>query len=218
MKKYHIADVLSTIEVICACAIFALTFTGAPPDIVIWIFALGELCDAFDGICARKWHYPNDGKKRWWREHASELDILSDLLIGAAILLYLTTRINLALGLVIIFSAFIIGFAVQILVKWKSTEKLLDSWSPKIANFLCKSTWFCWLTTWFDFHRKVSLVLILIRRYLYVAAIGVIIVQLIFATSWPAFCQRLAIYALVGIACLLAAVKLDRLRQDKTPL
>ncbi len=218
MKKYHLADVLSLIEVVCAIVIVAATFLGLKPDIVIWIFALGELCDAFDGICARKWHYPNDGKKRWWREHASELDILSDLFIGLAILLYLTVHVNLALGLVILIVALLVGFAVQILVKWKSTEKLLDRYWPGAANFLCKSAWFCWLTTWFDFHRKTSLVLILIRRYLYVAAIGVIVVSMIFATSWPTLFQCIAFYGLVVIACALAAIKLDRLSQDKTPL
>ena len=64
------------------------------PDIVIWLFVIGELCDAFDGICARRWHYPDDGKKRWWRENASVLDQVTDIFLITATATYLGVRLG----------------------------------------------------------------------------------------------------------------------------
>lgn len=67
MRKYHLADALTALEIIMAATITGMIIFGGSANVVIWLFAVGELCDAFDGICARRWPYPDDGKFRWWR-------------------------------------------------------------------------------------------------------------------------------------------------------
>ena len=53
LKQYHIADILTLCEVICTCILGVLLFIGAKPQTALIVFGIGELCDAFDGICAR---------------------------------------------------------------------------------------------------------------------------------------------------------------------
>lgn len=103
-RLYILADVLTAIRGILAFAIWLIAglvilFDSAAsvwnsPDIVIWLFVIGELCDAFDGICARRWHYPDDGKKRWWRENASILDQVTDIFLITATATYLGVRLG----------------------------------------------------------------------------------------------------------------------------
>lgn len=103
-RLYTLADVLTAIRGILAFAIWLIAglvilFDSAAsvwnsPDIVIWLFVIGELCDAFDGICARRWHYPDDGKKRWWRENASVLDQVTDIFLITATATYLGVRLG----------------------------------------------------------------------------------------------------------------------------
>lgn len=103
-RLYILADVLTAIRGILAFAIWLIAglvilFDSAAsvwnsPDIVIWLFVIGELCDAFDGICARHWHYPDDGKKRWWRENASILDQVTDIFLITATAAYLGVRLG----------------------------------------------------------------------------------------------------------------------------
>lgn len=103
-RLYILADVLTAIRGVLAFAIWLIAglvvlFDSAAsvwnsPDIVIWLFVIGELCDAFDGICARRWHYPDDGKKRWWRENASVLDQVTDIFLITATATYLGVRLG----------------------------------------------------------------------------------------------------------------------------
>ncbi len=91
MKKYFLADILTGTEVIISVIIAIMIFFSSEvtQDVIIWLFVVGELCDAFDGICARRWHYPDDGKKRWWREYAPIIDQVSDIMLIVATALYL---------------------------------------------------------------------------------------------------------------------------------
>ena len=103
-RLYILADVLTAIRGVLAFAIWLIAglvvlFDSAAsvwnsPEIVIWLFVIGELCDAFDGICARRWHYPDDGKKRWWRENASVLDQVTDIFLITATAMYLGVRLG----------------------------------------------------------------------------------------------------------------------------
>ena len=103
-RLYILADVLTAIRGVLAFAIWLIAglvvlFDSAAsvwnsPDIVIWLFVIGELCDAFDGICARRWHYPDGGKKRWWRENASVLDQVTDIFLITATAMYLGVRLG----------------------------------------------------------------------------------------------------------------------------
>jgi len=89
MKKYHLADALTAFEVTMAIALLGMAFFQIPADIAIWVFVLGELADALDGPCARRWPYPDDGKVRWWRTHVKTIEHISDIFIAVACMLYL---------------------------------------------------------------------------------------------------------------------------------
>ncbi len=117
MKKYHIADLLTLCEIIIACTLLILQ-QRLTPEVVFWLFIVGELCDAFDGICARRWHYPDDGKKRWWREWAPEIDQISDILLLLGLVLYLITLCGEVL-LIVTIVAVLFFVAVELLTSEK---------------------------------------------------------------------------------------------------
>ena len=86
MKKYHLADALTVCELICAVILSGMAFLRVAPAYALWVFAAGELCDAYDGTCARRWPYPDDGKYRWWRvpRTVAFIEHMSDILLGLA--------------------------------------------------------------------------------------------------------------------------------------
>lgn len=105
MKRHHIADALTATEFLMAGILIGMTFFKISANWAVWVFATGELCDAFDGICARRWPYPDDGKARWWREPTTIqiLEHTSDILLLTACALFLimgTNRLIRALTLV----------------------------------------------------------------------------------------------------------------------
>lgn len=217
MKRYHIADVLSLFEGILALALIAAAVCGLSADYAIWLFAGAEICDALDGPCARRWPYPDDGKYRWWRAYAVELDQLTDLMAGIAVLIYLGCRVSLAIALVVAIPAALIAPTVQVLTKWFSITPFLRRFGlSRLVNRLEDSWGFMRPIRWFYFHPKISLRLILLRRYLYLAAIIVILVSLILATSWGLVVQTCALFALAGILIIIAFCKRNRLHEDHT--
>ena len=86
----------------------------------------------------------------------------------------------------------------------------------RLVNRLEDSWGFMRPICWFYFHPKISLRLILLRRYLYLAAIVVILVSLILATSWGLVVQTCALLALAGILIIIALCKRNRLHEDHT--
>lgn len=115
-KLYILADILTLTRGMIGIAIGLILIMPvsvfSSPDVVIWLFVAGELFDAFDGICARRWHYPNDGKQRWWRNHASELDQAADITLIITTALYIICRLKrsdlLALGEIVIIFCIIV--------------------------------------------------------------------------------------------------------------
>ena len=77
MRKYHLADVLTSLETLCAVILIGFAIGNVPVDYALWVFAAAELCDAFDGICARRWPYPDDGKRR--TSPSAKLDAIQEL-------------------------------------------------------------------------------------------------------------------------------------------
>ena len=219
MRKYHLADVLTSLETLCAVILIGFAIGNVPVDYALWVFAAAELCDAFDGICARRWPYPEDGKRRWWRIYAVELDQLSDIATGLACLIYTSWRVSLTCGLVVFVTAIIIGFGIQLTVKWSSARHSLKDW--RLYSLIA---WYesirpvRHLLRWLQRHPKLCLALVLIRRYLYVTAIGVLLICMILHTSWPQSLRFGALGALVTIGLFLIFYKRDRLTQDKTPM
>lgn len=196
MKKYHLADVFTALEFACGFIIFIMAFYGVKPEIVVFLYGFAEICDALDGPCARRWHYPNDNKYRWWRYYAPQLDQISDLLVGVAIGVYFTWRINFTLGLIILIAAIIIGLTVQ---------TVAYDFPPIGLNLL-------------ENRPKVGTVLVLVRRWLYVITLALIALNLILATGWARIIKLTLCGVLSAICLILLFSKINRLIEVKTPL
>lgn len=184
MKKYHLADLLTCCEVLFTFILLIMTIRNTSVNYVIWVFIAGELCDAFDGICARRWHYPDDGKRRWWRTYASEIDKITDVFLAAVCGLYLLLCINTPAARVLVWAVCAICCVIQLILSLR----------PSL-------------------NRKVALRITLFRRYIYVIGISCTIILLIFATSWANWIKisALCLGIIAGIA--LVITKWNRLTQ-----
>ena len=119
----------------------------------------------------------------------------------------------------VLITALVIGFSIQLTVKWPSARRSLTDWGlGSLARWYESIHPIRRLLAWLEHHPKLCLALVLIRRYLYVAAIAVLIICMILSTSWPQPLQFGALGALVAIGIFLIFYKRDRLTQDKTPL
>lgn len=185
MKRlYYLADVLTLCEVIAGFALLGMAFTKAPAEYALWLFVFGELCDAFDGPCARRWKYPNDGKVRWWRVHVKTIEHLSDIFIAVACMIYLMfgSRPAITKGA--------LQLGISIIVYCAATELLLHD--KQLTSLQ---------------HDR----LILIRRWIYAfVGLGGGIFLLIVATSWSPVIKFIAICAGLITGLVLLIYKLDR--------
>lgn len=197
LKQYHIADILTLCEVICTCILGVLLFIGAKPQTALIVFGIGELCDAFDGICARNLKpYPKDGKYRWWREYAPEIDQITDIFHLSVMGLFFIFRICSSFIYFRPWIAFFVAFVValfciiiQIIV---TDEKHKDT--------------------------KLATGLILGRRVLYLICIAFIVFAGLYAVTWPNQIKITIAIALCISAVILLVIKWDRATQVKTPL
>lgn len=190
MKKYHIADMLTALEFVSAVVLLILTIVGADAGVALIVFLFGELCDAFDGIAARTWHYPDDGKVRWWREHASGIDQLSDIVLAFFVLVYVAAHVDFELGITIIILALVVGWGVQF-------------WA---YGYLYKKA------------PNLALKVILARRFMYLAGILVVAIKLMLAASWSRPIKYALVGLGIVASILLWFIKEDRRTEDKTPL
>ncbi len=189
IRQYHIADILTACEVFCTCILGVLIFTGAPPEVALIIFGIGELCDAFDGICARKLKpYPNDGKYRWWRVYATQIEKITDVFHLSIMSIFFIVRIcprfkwftpTKAFALAIIVA--LICIAVQLAI---NSPKCKESKATKLI-------------------RK--------RRILYLACIAIIVFGGLYAVAWPDIIRIVIAVILCIGALILLYVKWDRI-------
>lgn len=202
MKKYHLADALTAFEVMMAFTLIGMAFFQVPADTAIWVFVAGELADAFDGPCARRWPYPNDGKYRWWRVPATvkRIEHFSDIFIATSCMFYLIRIPSdsiiyihqqaipipicaLCLGIFIIVFCLLIEAVVHQL-------RHPDSFTRAAGKITA---------------------LILIRRLVYAfVGIGGGVLLLIMATPWNSYIKHNLILASIAAAALLLWYKLDR--------
>ena len=164
----HLADLLTLIRFILAIILLVLAFVGCPAENAFIIFLVAVLTDAFDGTCARKWPFPK-GKEPWYRKYAAKYDMISDVILAAAQVLYVTLQINWVVGLAIILFYIIICGTIELIVYGKFLGHP-DNCTP---NSLTKRN--------FSLAKK----LILARRYLYAISLGILNAVILFATSWP---------------------------------
>lgn len=226
MKKYHLGDLLSATEIALTLLIIVLTCVGTSADIVIWIFVAAELCDAFDGPCARRWPYPKDGKKRWWRTHVQAIEHISDIALLVVTAVYLSTVYmrtdgwNTALSFVIIPAIFcgLICILCEYGIKtglakitslghelWRITAlKIVDSeeYHPTVSAANLKGSQ--------ENLQALVTKAIIVRRWFYISIIAYTICLFVLATSWPLITQQIALGAGSVIGIGLVIYKKDR--------
>ncbi len=165
----YLADILTLSRLILAITLFFVAFFNGSPEAAFIIFIVAELTDAFDGTCARKWPFPKN-KTPKYRKYAAKFDMLSDGLLAAAQVLFLTLRVNLVVGIIIIVYYLVTSGGGDLLVY----GKLLGHPDDCTKNSLVRKN--------FPLAKKI----ILARRYLYTVCLGIINALILFATSWPA--------------------------------
>ena len=132
MKKYF-ADILTLMRFVLAISLIIVSFCFVPVGVGLWLFILAELTDAFDGTCARKWPFKK-GTEPKYRKYAAKYDMIADALTWFAVVLFLTIKVNLTVGLSIMFGTAIICGVIELLVY----GKLFGHPDDCTANSLCK--------------------------------------------------------------------------------
>ncbi len=164
----YLADLLTLSRFILSLVLFLLSFVDGSPEAAFIVFLVAELTDVFDGTCARNWPFPKN-KIPKYRKYAAKYDMLSDVSLAGAQVLFLTLRVNLTVGLVIIAYYLISAASGDLLVY----GKIFGHPDDCNKNSLAKRD--------FPLAKKI----ILTRRYIYVICLGVISAIILFATSWP---------------------------------
>lgn len=196
---YYLADVLTLLRVVGTAAILGLAGFGNAADTltVLVLFALSELTDAFDGMAARRWPYPQDGKRRWWRTYAEEIDQIADLALGGAATLFV--GLHLAPGLALAIAVGVVGFALPVQV-WRQYR------IRRIPYEECD---------------PLRVRVILARRWLYLVALAALILCMLghLVLSLPAAARGQVVAALAVVLVIIAVgliwLKRDRLVRDK---
>ena len=192
MKLYHLADVLTLIEGLLSILIMLLSLTHTtPPQTILFILVAAEICDALDGPCARRWHYPDDGQSRWWRTHCEWTDKGTDLLAGASLVLYITVCLCPAFGIAICLSCLAIGLPVQLFIyDCKGLGFNLRAKNPRLA-----------------------LRIVCIRRFAYALTIFIVISYLVLMTGWPTTVKATLFLLTMLVGIILIYAKGNRLRE-----
>jgi len=190
----YLADILTSIRVILGIILLISTFTGGTPEMAFIFFLTAELTDAFDGTCARKWPFPKD-KTPKYRKYAAQFDMVSDVLLAGAQILFLTVRVNLVVGLIIIAYYLLFCLTIDFVVY----GKLFGHPDNCTKNSLTMRN--------FPLAKKI----ILARRYGYTICIGVTNALILFATNWPEPVK----YALFTFGCSIYLFTFFFLRQRR---
>lgn len=164
----YLADLLTLSRFILSIILLILTFVGSPAENAFIIFLVAELTDTFDGTCARKWPFPKNQTPKY-RKYAAQFDMVSDVLLAAAQVLFLTLQVNFIAGIVIIIFYTMICGAIELIIYGKFLGHP-DNCTP---NSLASKN--------FPLAKKI----ILARRYLYTICLGVTNAFILFATNWP---------------------------------
>ena len=164
----YLADILTLLRIELGLALLGMAVVGGAPEMAFVVFVVAELTDAFDGTCAKKWPFAR-GKEPKYRKYAAKYDMLADILVVGALLLFVVLRVNMVVGLILggylVLSAILGDLVVY--------GKILGHPDDCRKKSLMRQN--------FDLAKKV----ILARRYLYVICLVVLGLMVLFATSWP---------------------------------
>ena len=164
----YLADLLTSSRLILSIVLLILAFVGSPAENAFIIFLIAELTDTFDGTCARKWPFPKN-KIPKYRKYAALYDMVSDVLLAAAQVLFLMLQVNFIAGLIIIIFYTVVCSIIELIIYGKFFGHP-DNCTP---NSLAKKN--------FPLAKKI----ILARRYLYTICLGIANAFILFATGWP---------------------------------
>ena len=164
----YLADLLTSIRVILGVVLLVMAFAGGTPEAAFIIFIVAELTDAFDGTCARKWPFPKN-KIPKYRKYAAQFDMVSDVLLAGAQVLFCTLQVNYIVGFSVIAYYLLACFPLE----WLLYGKLFGHPDNCTETSLTKRN--------FPLAKKI----VLARRYLYTICLGIVNAFILFATSWP---------------------------------
>ena len=161
------ADILTLLRFILASVICVFAFVGSSADIVLILFLLAELTDAFDGTCARKWPFEK-GKEPKYRRFAAKSDMVIDAFLWFSTALFVATQLNCPLGASILLITITIAGIIELAVYGKFFGHP-DDCTP---NSLCKRN--------FPLAKKI----ILARRAFYLITVIILAAYLLISASW----------------------------------
>lgn len=165
----YLADLLTLIRFILALALlYACVLHSGSAETAFILFLVAELTDTFDGTCARKWPFPK-GKEPKYRKYAAKYDMISDVLLAVAQVLFVTFKVNSAVGLAVIIYYVAVCGLIELIVYGKFFGHPDDC--TKNSLMQCN----------FKLARKV----VLARRYGYTICLGIVNAFILFATNWP---------------------------------
>lgn len=197
----YFADILTGSRFILSLILLVLAFIGNPADPAFTdnafvIFLVAEITDIFDGTCARKWPFPKDHTPKY-RKYAALFDMVSDALLAAAQVLFVTLQINLVAGLVIIFFYVVICGGIELIVY----GKLFGHPDNCTKNSLARRN--------FPLAKKI----ILARRICYALCLGVTNAIILFNTNWP-LPAKIALFILGCSICVFSWFFLRQRRKN----
>lgn len=165
----YLADLLTLSRFILALAIiYGCVMHSGSAEAVFIMFFVAVLTDAFDGTCAKKWPFPKN-KTPKYRKYAALYDMLSDVILAAAQVLFVTVRINWIVGLIFIIYYVVVCGTIDFIVY----GKLFGHPDNCTEHSLMKRN--------FPLAKKI----ILTRRYGYALSLGILNTIILFATNWP---------------------------------
>ena len=164
----YLADLLTLTRFILGAILLYMALFGGSAEAAFIIFLTAELTDTFDGTCARKWPFPK-GKEPAYRKYAAKYDMISDVLLAAAHVLFVTFHVDFIVGIVVI--TYYVGVCglIELIIYGKFFGHPDDCTKNSLMNRN------------FNLARKI----ILARRYGYTLCLGIVNAFLLFATSWP---------------------------------
>ena len=173
----YLADSLTFTRFILAGILFLLAFSNGSPEAAFLIFFAAVLTDAFDGTCAKKWPFPKN-KTPKYRKYAAIYDMVSDVLLASAQVLFVTFCINLSIGMLAI-----IYYALCGIIELVVYGKFFGHPDNCTKNSLTQRN--------FPLAKKI----ILARRYGYTLCLGILNATILFATKWPDLIKALCFTA-----------------------
>ena len=169
MKKVlrYLADLLTLTRLILAIVLFVLAVTGGSANTAFIVFTLALITDMFDGTCAKKWPFPKNATPKY-RKYAAQFDMVSDVLLAGAQVLFLLLRVSTVGGIIAI-SFYVICILLELVLygKFFGHPDNCTEWSLTKRNF------------------PVAKKIVLLRRFGYTICIVAVNAGILFATDWP---------------------------------